>query len=110
MSIKINLRHRREWDRHGLLKYRELLAHPVKKCNVGEDEAGEFGEWYYVPDEPLPGGQQVVYHAYFGSGLPRSDAPWIFAEIFDTSDTDELVEFTHRVHYWQGQPERDQQP
>lgn len=108
MSFKVNLRHRDEWNRHGLLKYTELVSQPLIKCNMGADESGQFGEWFHVPEEPLPSGQRVIYYGYFGAHLPSEDAPWIFAELFD--QTDELVEFTLRVQHWQSQPERDPQP
>lgn len=107
MSYKLNIRHRREWDRHGLLKYRELLAQPVTRCNVGEDESGEFGEWYYVPAAPLPTGKWVIYYGYYGAHLPRTDAPHVFAQLFDANDPDDMVEFTFRVREWSSQPERD---
>ncbi|MBN9519369.1 hypothetical protein J0H58_12740 [bacterium] len=109
MSVKINLLHRNEWNKHGLLKYSELIDQPITKCNTGQDESGEYGEWYFVPEAPLPSGRRVIYYAYFGAHLPREDAPWIFAELFDPTD-DELAEYTLRVQQWQGQPERDPQP
>lgn len=109
MSFKVNLRHCDEWNSHGLLRYADLADQPLIKCNVGEDESGQYGEWFHVPEEPLPSGQRVIYSAYFGAHLPSEDAPWIFAEVFDPTD-DGLVEYTLRVQHWQGQPERDPQP
>ena len=75
MSVKVNLRYRDEWNSHGLMKYTELVSQPITKCNVGEDESGQFGEWFHVPEEPLPSGRRVIYYAYFGAHLPSEDAP-----------------------------------
>jgi hypothetical protein len=111
MSFKVNLRNRAEWDRRGLAPHHVLTAWPLRRCNTGTDDAGaEYGEWFYVPDAPLSGGRRVIYYGYFGSGLPSEDAPWIFAEVFDGSDPDELADFSVRVREWESKPESDDQP
>lgn len=107
MSLKFNLRHRREWDQRHLMSYRELVGQPRARRNTGEDHSGEYGEWFFVPDAPLPTGECVIYYGYYGAHLPRTDAPHIFAQLFDTNDPDDMVEFTFRVQEWYGQPERD---
>jgi len=110
MSIRINLRQRDVWDRYGLNKDRELIALPITKCNVGEDESGEFGEWFFYPETTLPSGHHVIYNGYSGAHLPSEDAPHIFAELYDATDSDELAEFTIQIQHWTSQPERDPQP
>ena len=111
MSIKINLRNRSEWDRHGLAAYSDLTGWPVHRRNVGTDDAGaEYGEWFHTPDAPLPAGRRVIYYGHWGTHLPSEDAPHIFAEIFDPADPDELAEFALRVREWESKPEADNQP
>ena len=45
--------------------------------------------------------------ALWGPHLPSEDAPWIFAEVFNTSDPDELAEFAVQVREWESKPESE---
>ena len=106
MCLKIGRCCHAEWDQHKLMSFAELVEHRTN-CNVGQNESGEFGEWFFVPDSVLPSGHRVIYYGYFGDHLPREDTPHIFAALFDANDPDELAEYTFRVHEWQSQPARD---
>jgi len=55
-----------EWDRHGLADYGDF-AEQTTECNVGEDSFSGYGEWFFVPDEPLPSGERVVYFGSWGN-------------------------------------------
>jgi hypothetical protein len=104
MPFTLNAFDHDEWERHGLADYSEF-ADRITECNVGEDSFSGFGEWFYVPDEPLPNGDRVIYFGSWGNDNSPGASTYTNAEIFDVLDPDELVEFSKRVDHWESQPE-----
>lgn len=104
MPFTINAFNHEEWNRQGLADYSEF-ADRITECNVGEDSYSGFGEWFYVPDEPLPNGDRVVYFGSWGNDNSPGASTYTNAEIFDALDPEQLVEFSERVDHWESQPE-----
>jgi len=88
-----------EWERHGLANYGDF-ADQITECNVGEDAFSGYGEWFFVPDEPLPSGERVVYFGSWGNDNSPGASSYTYAEIFDSE-----AEFQRRMKHWESQPE-----
>lgn len=109
MSFTINAFKHEEWQRLGLADFADF-ADRITECNVGEDSFSGYGEWFYVPDEPLPNGDWVIYHGTWGNDNSPGASMYTYAEIFDGSDPDEMAEFALRQRDWESKPEYDDQP
>ena len=94
-----------DWQRYGLAEFGDF-ADRINEVNVGED----YGEWYFVPDEPLPTGERVIYYGSWGSDHSPGASMYTHATLFDVTDPDELADFTLRVQHLESQPEHDDQP
>lgn len=104
MSFTLNAFNHDEWKRHGLADFSEFAVQ-ITECNMGEDSFSGFGEWYFVPDEPLPNGDRVIYFGCWGNDNSLGASNYTNAEIFDGLDPDQLVKFSERVALWEDQPE-----
>ncbi len=109
MSFTINAFNHAEWQRHGLADFGDY-AECVIEFNVGEDSFSGYGEWYFVPDEPLPSGDRVIYFGSWGNDHSPGASTYTHATIFDGDDPEELAEYTVRVRDLETQPEFDEQP
>lgn len=104
MSFVINAFNHREWRCRGLAEY-EDFADMVTECNVGEDAFSGYGEWFYIPDQRLPGNQAVVYFGSWGNDHGPGASMYTNAALFDMDDPDDSAEFARTVARWQRQPE-----
>ena len=104
MPFTINAFDDEEWKRHGLADFSEF-ADQITECNMGEDAFSGFGEWFFVPDEPLPNGDRVIYFGSWGNDNSPGASTYTNAEIFDVLDPHQLIEFSKRVDHWESQPE-----
>lgn len=104
MPFTINAYDDAEWKRHGLADFSDF-ADMIAECNMGEDSFSGFGEWFYVPNEPLPNGDRVIYFGSWGNDNSPGASMYRNAEIFDALDPEQLVEFSERVDHWESQPE-----
>lgn len=104
MPFTINAFNHDEWERHGLADYGDF-ADQITECNVGEDAFSGFGEWFFVPDEPLPNNDRVIYFGSWGNDNSPGASMYTNAEIFDALDPEQLIEFSKRVDHWESQPE-----
>lgn len=109
MSISITAARPDEWQRHGLADFTRF-ADRISTCNVSQDGTSRYGEWFFVPDEPLPGGGRVVYFGSWDDDYAPGAPAYTHAEVFTGGDPDDLAEFTLRVRDWAGQPPFDAQP
>ena len=104
MSFSINAGQQAEWKSLGLADFRDF-SEKITECNVGDNGDSGFGQWFFVPEEPMPNGDRVFY---FGSwGNYNSPGAWAYtnAEIFDGDDPADLAEFQTWVKHWKNQPE-----
>jgi len=104
MAFTVNAFNRPEWNRLGLADYGDF-ADQITEVNVGEDGFSGFGEWFFVPEEPLLNGDRVVYFGSWGNDNSPGASMYTNAEIFDGSDPDDVAEFAERVRHWESQSE-----
>jgi len=104
MAFTVNAFDHAKWSRLGLADYGDF-ADQITEVNVGEDSFSGYGEWFFVPDEPLPNGDKVVYFGSWGNDNSPGASMYTNAEVFDANDPDELAEYAERVRHWESQPE-----
>jgi hypothetical protein len=104
MSLKITATDHGEWRRLGLAEFADI-ADKVSRRNVGTD----YGDWFYAAERP-DRHDAVLYHGSWDAVHPAGDPAHTHALIFNITDPDEAVEYTHRVMDWEAQPEFDEQP
>ena len=109
MSFTVNAFNHADWHRHGLADFGDF-GDRITEINVGEDGFSGYGEWFYVPDEPLPTGERVIYYGSWGNDNSPDASMYTHATLFDVSDPDELADFAQRVRELESQPEYDEQP
>ena len=99
-----------EWERHGLADFADF-ADLLTEVNMGEDAFSGYGEWWFIPDDPHPNGDRVIYFGSWGNDNSPGASSYTHAEIFDGDDPKELAEFAKRVKHWESQPEyADEEP
>lgn len=104
MSFTICAFNHRDWTRHGLADYGDF-ADQTTECNQGEDAFSGYGEWFYVPDEPLPNNDAVIYFGTWDNDNSPGASSYTNAEIFDMNDPKDSAEYAKRVQEWESQPE-----
>lgn len=104
MPFTLNAFNHEEWKHHGLADFSDF-ADQISECNMGEDAFSGFGEWYFIPDEPLSNGDRVIYFGSWGNDNSPGASTYTNAEIFDALDSEQLVEFSKRVDHWESQSE-----
>ena len=108
MGYSISAFNHEEWQRRSLSDFGDI-ADQITEFNVGEDAFSGYGEWFFVPDEPLPNGDRVIYFGSWGNDNSPGASSYTNAEIFDSNDPDEMADFALRVQHFENQPEYDDQ-
>ena len=98
-----------DWAAYNLADY-EHFSEMTTDRNVDHDGFEiTKGEWFYVADEPVTVPEQgtfrVIYHGTWGNDNAPGASHYTYAELFDTSDADDMREFEERVKDWESQPE-----
>ena len=96
MSFTISAFNHDDWNRYGLSDYGDF-ADQITEVNVSEDSFSGFGEWFFVPTEPLSNGDRVIYFGSWGNDNSPGASAYTNAEIFDALDPDQLIEFSKRM-------------
>lgn len=104
MSFTICAFNNAEWSRFGLAEYGDFTEQ-ISERNMGEDSFCGYGQWFFVPDRPLPSNDLVIYFGSWGNDNSPGASLHTHAEIFDADDPEEIAEFHVRVHQWQSAPE-----
>ncbi len=104
MSFTINAFDHHEWHRLGLADFGDF-GDQITECNMGEDAFSGYGEWFFVPDEPLPTGERVVYFGSWGNDNSAGASSYSYAELFDMADERDAAAFAKCVKKWESQPE-----
>lgn len=104
MSYTINAFDHQEWHRLGLADFGDF-ADQIAECNMGEDAFSGYGEWFFVPGEPLPTGERVIYFGSWGNENCAGASSYTYAEIFDVADGADATAFAKRVKKWESEPE-----
>jgi hypothetical protein len=104
MSFTIRAFNHQEWKRYGLADYGDF-ADMVTEVNQGEDAFSGYGEWFYIPDDPPPKNDRVIYFGTWGNDNSPGASSYTHAEIFNMDDPDDAAEYEKRVKDWESQPE-----
>ena len=64
-----------------------------------------LAEWFYIPDDPLPGNDRVIYFGSRGNDNSPGESSYTNAEIFNMDDEADAAEYAKRVKQWNSQPE-----
>ena len=104
MSFTISAFNHDEWNRYSLADFSDY-ADQITEVNVSEDAFSGNGDWYFIPNEPLPNGDRVIYFGSWGNDNSPGASTYTNAEIFDVLDPNQLIEFSKRVDHWESQPE-----
>lgn len=96
------------WEQRGLACFTDF-ADQISEVNAGEDALGGFGEWFFVPEEPLPTGERVIYFGSWSSDHCAGASMYTHAEIFDVADPQDAAKFAERVSDWESLPEWTEQ-
>jgi len=106
MAYTVNAFNHREWAQHGLADYGDF-ADKVAECNQGEDTFSGYGEWFFIPDDPLPNNDRVIYFGTWGNDHSPGASSYTNAEIFNMDDPEDAADYEKRVKDWESQPEWD---
>lgn len=104
MSFIVTAFNHVEWSRHCLADYGNF-ADQITECNVGEDAFSGYGEWFYIPDDPLSNNDRVIYSGSWGNDNSPGASSYTHAEIFNMDDPDDDAEYSKRVKQWESLPE-----
>ena len=88
MSFTISAFNHDDWNRYGLSDFSEF-ADQITEVNVSEDSFSGFGEWFFVPNDPLSNGDRVIYYGSWGNDNSPGASMYTNAEIFDALDPDQ---------------------
>ncbi len=104
MSFNVTAFNHREWQRLGLADYGDF-ADRVSECNQQEWADHTTGEWFFIPDDPLPNNDRVIYFGTWGNDHSPGASSYTSAEIFDMDNPEDTAEYAKRVQEWKSQPE-----
>ncbi len=104
MSFTITAFNHVEWKRYGLADYGDF-ADMISECNVGEDAFSGYGEWFYVPENPLSNNDRVIYYGSWGNDNCPGASMYTYAEIFNMDDPKDAADYKKQVKHWEKQPE-----
>ncbi|MEI6537939.1 MAG: hypothetical protein WCO86_00230 [Planctomycetota bacterium] len=100
MSFTISAFNHDEWNRCSLADFSDF-ADQIAEVNVSEDAFSGNGDWYFIPNEPLPNNDRVIYFGSWGNDNSPGASAYTNAEIFDALDPDQLIEFSKRLDHWE---------
>lgn len=104
MSFTINAFDHETWASYGLAEFADF-ADRITEVNKGLD----FGEWYFVAEEPLPTGERVIYYGSWANDHGPGASAHTHATLFDVTSDEGLGDFAERVRDLEAQPEHDDQ-
>lgn len=113
MSFTVKASDHAEWEKNSLEDFGDF-SDKIEYVNQGEDAFSGYGEWYYVPDEPLApmkdvgeynANERVIYFGSYGNDNSPGASHYTNAEIFDMDDEDDSAEYEKRKAEWAAQDE-----
>jgi len=102
-----------EWEQNSLADYGDF-SDMVEYVNQGEDAFSGYGDWFYIPDEPLApmkdvgeykANERVIYFGSYGNDNSPGASHYTHAEIFDMDDEEDAAEFAKRKAEWEAMEE-----
>jgi len=112
MSDTLNAFDHKRWAEEKLQDYGEF-ADRTGECNQLEEGDGTSGEWFYIPDDPLPelehepGERRVIYHGSWGNYNSPGASSYTYATIYYMPEDQEEYEADKKK--WEEAPEWAQQ-
>jgi hypothetical protein len=103
MSFTVNASNYKEWERLGLGEIELDMAEFVNQEEDGFDQLR--GEWYIIPEEPLPNNDRVIYHGTFGNDNSPGASHYTYAEVYNMDDLDDAVQFETDKAEWEAKEE-----
>ena len=80
MPFTVNAFNHAEWERHFLQDFGDF-SEQVEYVNQQPDFGDcDCGDWFFIPDEPLPSGQRVIFFGSFGNEAKRRSESEIAAD------------------------------
>ncbi len=113
MAFTVCAANHAEWEENSLADYGDF-SDRVEYVNQGEDNFSGYGEWFYIPDEPLPAmkgvgdykpNERVIYFGTYGNDNSPGASHYTYAEIFDMDDEEDAAEFESRKAEWESKEE-----
>ena len=113
MAFTVKASDHAEWEQNSLADYGDF-SDMVEYCNQGEDAFSGYGDWYYIPDDPLApmkdvreykANERVIYFGSYGNDNSPGASHYTYAEIFDMDDEDDAAEFEKRKAEWEASEE-----
>jgi len=109
MAFTVKASDHAEWEQNSLADYGDF-SDCVEYCNQSEDAFSGYGDWHYIPDEPLAmmkdvgeykANERVIYFGSYGNDNSPGASHYTYAEIFDMDDEDDAAEFEKRKAEWE---------
>lgn len=104
MSFVLTAFNHAEWSRYNLADFSDF-ADQITECNVGEDAFSGYGEWYFIPADPLPNNDKVIYSGSWGNDNSPGASSYTHGEIFNMDDIEDAAEYEKRLKQWASSPE-----
>lgn len=104
MSFVLTAFNHTEWSRYGLADFGDFADQIVER-NMGEDTFSGYGQWFFIPNDPLPNNNRVIYSGSWGNDNSPGASSYTHAEIFNMDDTEDASEYGKRVKQWESSPE-----
>ena len=89
------------WEAIGLEDFGDF-ADCVSYFNQAEDAFSGYGDWFYIPDSPLPDGSFVVYGGSYGNDNSPGASRYTYAEVYEA---DEEEAYRERIAELEAFPE-----
>jgi hypothetical protein len=105
MPFSVNAFNHAEWERYSLQDFgdfSEMVEYVNQRPDYGDCDCGD---WFYIPDEPSPANDRVIYFGSFGNDHSPGASAYTYAELFDMDDKDDSAEFERRKQRWESAPE-----
>lgn len=113
MSFTVKASDHSEWEKNSLEDFCDF-SDKIEYVNQGEDAFSGYGEWHYIPDEPLApmkdvgeykANERVVYYGTYGNDNSPGASHYTYGEIFDMDDEEDAAEYNRVVARWKEQDE-----
>ena len=105
MSFTVNAFNHAEWERYSLQDFgdfSELVEYVNQRPDYGDSDCGD---WFYIPDEPSPANDRVIYFGSFGNDHSPGASIFTYAELFNMDHEEDAAEFERRKQCWKSVPE-----
>lgn len=105
MSYTVKASDHHEWKEKHLQEFCDF-SDRIEYVNQQDDFDGSGkGEWYYIPDDPLPNNDRVIYYGTFAQDHSPGASYYTYAELFDMDDPEDAAAFDVQKKEWENAEE-----